>query len=58
MLGEAGEHVAHALLQGVELRVDQDLHHQALGGELDEALPGLELLARRSALLKQVQLTV
>ncbi len=38
VLGEAGEHVAHALLQGVQLRVHQHLDHQVLGSKLDQAL--------------------
>jgi hypothetical protein len=36
VLGEAAEHVAHALLEGVQLRLDQHLGHQMLAGKLDE----------------------
>ena len=38
VLGEAGQHVPHALLQRVQLRVDQHLHHQVVRRVLHEAL--------------------
>jgi len=36
--GEAAQHVPDALLQRVQLRADQHLHHALLRGELDQAL--------------------
>ena len=42
--GEAGQHVLETLLERVDLRVDQDLGHDVLRGELDQTLA-----CRRSA---------
>ena len=38
VLGEAAQHVSDALLQCVQLGLDQDLGHQVLAGKLDESL--------------------
>ena len=38
MLGETPQHVPHALLEGVDLRLDQNLNHQVVRGILDQAL--------------------
>ena len=36
VLREAAEHVPHALLQRVQLRLDQNLGHQMFAGKLDQ----------------------